>query len=56
MIPRAALAVVRAAVEDAQREHDDQAEAVVARIVTELRDQGWTIIAAPPEQDRSAAA
>lgn len=42
MIPRAALAVVRAAVEDAQRE-DDQAEAVVARIVAELRDHGWTI-------------
>ncbi|MFG2650937.1 hypothetical protein [Streptomyces sp. NPDC048436] len=38
----AALAVVRAAVEDAQREHD-QAEAAAARIVAELRDQGWTI-------------
>ena len=42
MIPRAALAVVRAAVEDAQREHDDP-EAAVARIVTELREQGWTL-------------
>lgn len=42
MIPPAALAIVRAAVEDAQREHD-QAEAAVTRIITELRDQGWTI-------------
>lgn len=42
MIPRAALAIVRAAVEESQREHD-QAEAAAARIVTELRDQGWTI-------------
>ncbi|MEU0719070.1 hypothetical protein ABZ498_18065 [Streptomyces lavendulocolor] len=47
MIPGAALAVVRAAVEDAQREHDDP-EAAVARIVTELRDHGWTI--GPVEQ------
>lgn len=42
MIPGAALAVVRAAIEDAQRDHD-QAEAAVKRIVAELRDHGWTI-------------
>ncbi|WP_432194742.1 hypothetical protein [Streptomyces sp. bgisy027] len=47
MIPRAALAVVRAAVEDAQREHVP-AEAAVARIVAELSDHGWTI--APLDQ------
>ncbi|MEV0559431.1 hypothetical protein AB0I27_39045 [Streptomyces sp. NPDC050597] len=47
MIPGAALAVVRAAVEDARRE-DEQAEAAVARIVAELRDHGWTIT--PVEQ------
>ncbi|ALM38211.1 MULTISPECIES: hypothetical protein [Streptomyces] len=45
--PPAALAVVRAVVEDAQREQD-QAEDVVARIVAELRDHGWTI--APLDQ------
>lgn len=39
----AALAVVRAAVEDAQRDQVEQPAAVVARIVAELRDQGWTL-------------
>ncbi|MEU4986599.1 hypothetical protein [Streptomyces sp. NPDC021969] len=53
MIPRAALAVVRAAVEDAQREHD-QAEAAVGRIVAELREHGWTI--APVDQPEPHAA
>lgn len=42
MIPRAALAVVRAAVEDAHQEHE-HAEAEVDRIEAELRAQGWTI-------------
>ncbi|MBT2381977.1 hypothetical protein J7E90_33070 [Streptomyces sp. ISL-111] len=53
MIPFAALAVVRAAVEDSQRGHD-QAEAAVARIVIELRDQGWTL--APLDQAEQPAA
>lgn len=42
MIPAAAVAVVRAAVEDAERDRD-QAEDVVARIVAALAAQGWTI-------------
>ncbi|MBI0298714.1 hypothetical protein JBE04_30705 [Streptomyces sp. PRKS01-29] len=53
MIPRAALAVVRAAVEDAQREHD-QAEAAVERIVAELRDHGWTIAPLDRAEQRAA--
>ncbi|MEU0170168.1 hypothetical protein ABZ214_32755 [Streptomyces iakyrus] len=50
----AALAVVRAAVEDAQRDHVEQPAAVVDRIATELRDQGWTL--APLEQPEAHAA
>ncbi|HEY1179058.1 MAG TPA: hypothetical protein VGF17_23130 [Phytomonospora sp.] len=42
MIP-AALAVVRAAVEDAQRDHVDQVEEVVARIEADLLAEGWTL-------------
>lgn len=42
MIP-AALAVVRAAVENAQRDDVDQVEEVVARIEAELRAEGWTL-------------
>ncbi|WP_157882355.1 hypothetical protein [Streptomyces silvensis] len=52
MIP-AALAVVLAAVEAAQREHVTQPAAVVARIAVDLRNHGWTL--APldqPEQPR----
>ncbi|MEU2759365.1 hypothetical protein [Streptomyces sp. NPDC007094] len=52
-IPFAAVAVVRAAVEDSQREHD-QAEAAVARIVIELHHQGWTL--APLDQAEQPAA
>ncbi|CAM5490139.1 hypothetical protein SROCM77S_03982 [Streptomyces rochei] len=50
----AALAVVRAAVEDAQRDHVEQPAAVVDRIATELRHQGWTL--APLEQPEPYAA
>lgn len=39
----AALAVVRAAVEDAQRDEVEQPAAVVARIEAELRAHGWTL-------------
>ncbi|MFD4305037.1 hypothetical protein ACFWRY_20250 [Streptomyces albidoflavus] len=39
----AALAVIRAAVEDAQRDDIDQAEDVVARIEAGLRAAGWTL-------------
>ncbi|MFD7647852.1 hypothetical protein [Streptomyces albidoflavus] len=39
----AALAVIRAAVEDAQRDDVDQAEDVVARIEAALRAAGWTL-------------
>ncbi|MFE1332065.1 hypothetical protein [Streptomyces microflavus] len=53
VIPFAAVAVVRAAVEDSQREHD-QAEAAVARIVVELHRQGWTL--APLDQAEQPAA
>ncbi|MEU5136718.1 MULTISPECIES: hypothetical protein [Streptomyces] len=42
MIP-AALAVVRAAVENAQRDDVDQVEEVVARIEAELLAEGWTL-------------
>lgn len=38
----AALAVIRAAVEDAQRDHVEQPAAVAERIATELRHHGWT--------------
>jgi hypothetical protein len=53
MIPPAALAVVRAAVEDAQRAHDDP-EAAVVRIVADLHAQGWTL--APLDQAEQQAA
>lgn len=53
MIPGAALAVVRAAVEDAQRERDDP-EAAVVRIVADLRAEGWTL--APLDQVEKPAA
>lgn len=53
MIPGAALAVVLAAVEDAQREHDDP-EAAVVRIVADLRAEGWTL--APLNQVEQPAA
>jgi hypothetical protein len=46
MIPPAALAVVRAAVEDAQ--------AAVVRIVADLHAQGWTL--APLDQAEQQAA
>ncbi|WP_183154542.1 hypothetical protein [Streptomyces shenzhenensis] len=39
----AAIAVVRAAIEDAQRDQVEQAEEVVARIEAELLAEGWTL-------------
>ncbi|MEU9306932.1 hypothetical protein [Streptomyces sp. NPDC048256] len=42
MIP-AALAIVRAAVEDAQRDDVEQVEEVVARIEAGLQAEGWTL-------------
>ncbi|WP_411145304.1 hypothetical protein [Streptomyces sp. x-80] len=42
MIP-AALAVIRAAVEDAQREQVDTVEEVVDRIEARLLADGWTL-------------
>lgn len=53
MIPGAALAVVLAAVEDAQRQHEDP-EAAVVRIVADLRAEGWTL--APLDQAEQPAA
>ncbi|MGC9536594.1 hypothetical protein [Streptomyces sp. UG1] len=53
MIPGAALAVVLAAVEDAQREHDGP-EATVVRIVADLRAEGWTL--APLNQAKQHSA
>lgn len=53
MIP-AALAVVLAAVEDAQRDQVEQPAAVVARIESELRAHGWTL--APLHQPKQPAA
>ncbi|WP_326728822.1 hypothetical protein [Streptomyces phaeochromogenes] len=50
----AALAVVRAAVEDAQRDHVEQPAALAARIIAELRDHGWTL--APLDQAEQQAA
>ncbi|MFC8925247.1 hypothetical protein ACFT43_05105 [Streptomyces albidoflavus] len=43
MTPAAAAAVVRAAVEDAQREEADQPAAVVERITAYLLAEGWVI-------------
>ncbi|MFD7121927.1 hypothetical protein ACFWAA_33540 [Streptomyces sp. NPDC059922] len=43
MIP-AARAVVRAAVEDAQRDHVDEVEEVVARIEAGLQAEGWIVL------------
>ncbi|MEU8989991.1 hypothetical protein AB0C98_26770 [Streptomyces sp. NPDC048558] len=43
MIPAAALAVVRAAVEDAQRCDAQRPEQVAERVVEELTANGWTI-------------
>ncbi|WP_208615088.1 hypothetical protein [Streptomyces caeruleatus] len=56
MIPPAAVAVVRAAVEitlgNGLRNAGDMAE----QVVEELTAMGWTITAAEPDTDRPAAA
>ncbi|MGW7514808.1 hypothetical protein ACWGJ2_04370 [Streptomyces sp. NPDC054796] len=45
----AALAVVRAALTDAEHAHDEQPEQVAQRIVDELTEAGWSITAAEAE-------
>ncbi|MFD8005724.1 hypothetical protein [Streptomyces mirabilis] len=56
MIPAAALAIVRAVVEDAQRLRLDRAEDVAEQVVAELTAHGWTIVrdTAGPEPAASA--
>ncbi|WP_019054997.1 hypothetical protein [Streptomyces prunicolor] len=55
MIPAAALAVVRAGVENARGNGLDTAEDVAEQVVEELLAMGWTIALAPPDDGRQAA-
>ncbi|MGW9041226.1 hypothetical protein ACWGQL_01470 [Streptomyces lydicus] len=54
MMPAAALAAIRAAVEDAQRLGLDNAQGVTEHVVGELVAHGWTIVNA--DQDARPAA
>ncbi|MFI0736434.1 hypothetical protein ACH4S9_46805 [Streptomyces sp. NPDC021225] len=56
MIPAAALAVVRAGVENARGKGLDTAEDVAEQVVEELVSMGWTIALAEPDDDRPGAA
>ncbi|MFF5495741.1 hypothetical protein [Streptomyces aquilus] len=56
MIPPAAVAVVRAGVENAHGNGLDTAEDVAEQVVEELVAMGWTIVLAPPDDTRPAAA
>ncbi|CAL9481255.1 hypothetical protein [Streptomyces sp. enrichment culture] len=49
MIPRAALAAVRAAVEDAREQHLDHVEEITRHIAETLLDAGYTIT---PEREQ----
>ncbi|MBK6015598.1 hypothetical protein [Streptomyces sp. MBT53] len=55
MIPAAALAVVRAGVENARGNGLDTAGDVAEQVVEELLAMGWTIVPAGPDDDRQAA-
>ena len=44
MMPAAAVAAIRAAVEDAHRRDLDQPEDVAEHVVGELEAQGWTVV------------
>ncbi|MBB6415814.1 hypothetical protein [Streptomyces sp. AK010] len=55
MIPAAALAVVRAGVENARGNGLDTAREVAEQVVAELVAMGWTIVLAKAD-DRPAAA
>ncbi|MFJ9892697.1 hypothetical protein ACIQPR_05125 [Streptomyces sp. NPDC091280] len=54
MIPAAALAVVRAGVENARRNGLDTAGDVASQVVEELVAMGWTIVLAGPDGHPSA--
>ncbi|MFD7106113.1 hypothetical protein [Streptomyces celluloflavus] len=56
MTPAAALAVVRAAVEDAQRLGLDAPQDVTEQVVGELTAHGWTITLDSAEDTRAAVA
>ena len=56
MIPAAALAVVRAAVEVTVGNDREAAEGMAEQIVEELTGQGWTITLDDPEDARPPAA
>ncbi|MBK3576149.1 hypothetical protein JHN63_20460 [Streptomyces sp. MBT65] len=55
MIPAAALAVVRAGVENARGNGFNTAEGVAEQVVEELVAMGWTIVLAGPDDHRQAA-
>ncbi|MGW0756152.1 hypothetical protein ACWD1Y_06625 [Streptomyces sp. NPDC002814] len=55
MIPAAALAVVRAGVENAHGNGLDTAAGVAEQVVEELVAMGWTIVLAAPDDDQQAA-
>lgn len=55
MIPAAALAVIRAAVEDAQRCDARRPKEVAERVVEELTANGWTITGASGNASSEAA-
>ncbi|WP_371652478.1 MULTISPECIES: hypothetical protein [unclassified Streptomyces] len=55
MIPGAAVAAIRAAVEEAQRNDLRRPEAVTEQVVEELAAQGWTITKEPEGPQLTAA-